>query len=1684
MPRVRIAGSSVLVVVRPYDYAWSIGGSAISCPGGGSPTLSGATSASPTFTVPCLGASGTDTLTLAVTDALGDTTTVLVPVTDGTPPAPVPVPPAASSSSSSSSSSPSGPSSSSPSLPGSTPSCSSLLGVLQQAINSSSIPVVKLGPVTVNFGKVTVASTDCSSGSATFSSASFSVAGNTLQGTNLAGSISVSPDQVHFTSGTFTLPASFGLSSATISTPIDIDLDNDSFSGSLTFKGLPVLHLPSFLSDATTTVSFGSSLQIAATASVTTSGGNGSVAFDATFPLDTSSTTTATLPGTSSCGTSECASLMVTNLAVLGLDLNGQAMIDLTGANPPTVTLSATGTPSLTGLPKGVSFTSLDATWTPAEFTVSMQGTAFGGKVTLDADGDYEDAQDWSLTASATPVNGWKPLPQLSLTSTNGGSSGFTGTVSDSGGDVTVDLELTLTGSWTPVSGVSVTSLDVQLTDADIPPACDSLIDAENQGSDGDTTPPDDLYVALGGNASISLPGSSPATVAAGACVDLAGDNPGDWALQATSNLQGWKPVPAVNVELNSVGFELTDVSSSYTMSATGTASILGATCTAKVTLESFPDSPVLVVDGTCGGSVDGISLPGLGSTHVILSSGSFDGYDVGSLGLPAGAGQKSAPDQYIDLSDGLSLVAGFSLPSNLSDFVENQLLSSGGVSAPPPAMLITANLGSSGITLSGELKLNGKPCALPSGVDVSSLSAQLQAEYSSGICLFDISGIQTSLAIESLSLQISLSGTFAIGATAQLAIPGNGDSSSNANDVPPTLLELDAELEIDLTGPSITASFALSAGAGSGCAKFPDDWCNAFGLQGLDLANLVISGGIDFGSGIPTPTIGFGATVDQLPAAVQNVLGINPADPAPITFVVNISATAPVFQITLGAQNGQNFLYPLWPIAQAAAGRVTPVNCPSGSSLGCALGIEYANLVIAPNLVTIGPYTYQPGFNLQFDGEILNTPFSGAAILSLGTSSYLELEASLGSFTVGGLSIQQTSFTLALSPPGVTPPTIGTPCAGAPTSIPSGLYVSACGGLAIGSTSLDADLTVEASPTSDDFTVQLSATANDIPMGPITIDDFDLYAEVSQTSLGAPNLQLGASGEVTVLGDTVALDGSVDIDPLGSIDGAQLVAGAEKSCNNGHCSENGPALTIGGVSISGSGCSTLVSDMSLTIPSSVTLPTSGPCVALGFDALNNPPVTIGVSGSFSALGSTASFTGFVGSAGLAFTGGLTLPVTSPISGTVSVAGAVYFGPDVSSATPVSDPNGDSCTPSPGDFYFTTGTSLPGNGALPSESSEGGLTVFGFPSSFSLSVGSMSDCGGDGSETWMNGSASVANIDVSGSMSDRNGTFRACFTGTDNVTLGGVGIASASVTVAVESGGGCDGLGSAVYPFSGLEVDGSISLGSPTAFSANLTGEVSYETGSLEYCLNGNANLQIPDLTSTATAYLYSGGLAGSTCDQDDDPEGLSATAKISADNGALVASGTVGVDTNDGSLSVSGSGTIDVAGQSFAYTASFCTGEDCSGWNISSGLAASFSWDSGTITFSTAITGDDISLSFSLPGNNQTYWLNACIPSNPSSNSDYVCATASFGLTFTLDTASNTASFDGTASFSTSYNLPWPFNSGSGPSFGPDPIDWSSLSFPSPSVDFGSFIDDGINDLAGILGIDISLPITFGFPL
>jgi hypothetical protein len=556
------------------------------------------------------------------------------------------------------------------------------------------------------------------------------------------------------------------------------------------------------------------------------------------------------------------------------------------------------------------------------------------------------------------------------------------------------------------------------------------------------------------------------------------------------------------------------------------------------------------------------------------------------------------------------------------------------------------------------------------------------------------------------------------------------------------------------------------------------------------------------------------------------------------------------------------------------------------------------------------------------------------------------------------------------------------------------------------------------------------------------------------------PDLAIVGSASVSLLGlPPIDVAGALSISG-GSVQTADLeiTAGALNS-------QGTPGtLSIAGLTIGGDGCTSTFESLGITLPTSLSgqlNSTSGPCVAISYQ---DSQFEAGFSGSFSADGFTAAVQGFLGTQELAFSGTLTAPKlptdvlgSAPVSGTLGVAGAVYFGSGSGNALPdVTNPaTGDVCSPQDGDFYMTTASGVlaaPVQGqSVPAPAPSSGLLVEGIPTNFSLSAGSMSRCGtGGGSEQWVYGSASIGSsssmdLSVTGSFSDANGSFSACLSG--NYTSGphapvidGFSLPNASVTVGYQAAN-CNLLGSPQSPFTGIDVTATLNY-SP-GLTATINGDVEEGPSELEYCLYGSASFAVPGVSAGGTAYLYSGNgdLPGSACNNSNNNPatvgaGLTVNAYFSADNGQIVANATGNVNPTDGSFYAFGAGSVTIDGTPLTYSASYCpdTTANCESYGAqSSGFAASITW--GPLTFQAGVTqSGDVTATLSLPGAGQSAPSTGlrCLPtgadpSNEDNNNNYPtygCVSGSISASATLDSDPPGLTFDVDPSVNVSYQV------------------------------------------------------------
>lgn len=237
----------------------------------------------------------------------------------------------------------------------------------------------------------------------------------------------------------------------------------------------------------------------------------------------------------------------------------------------------------------------------------------------------------------------------------------------------------------------------------------------------------------------------------------------------------------------------------------------------------------------------------------------------------------------------------------------------------------------------------------------------------------------QTSLSLTSIALAVDYSfGNLEIdlNANGNFYTPSSANGSTAAATVPLTV-----GVDVNLT----RATFGLHASAAGGRPVR-----DAFGTAGLTLNNLAISGSIG-----ASPSVGVAASA-QLPQSWVGSLGVKPG--TDIGFVVNVSATNPCFQFSIGK-----------------AGQTAPSLDLANKGFVIA---NYANIVLAPTGCKFADVSIQPGFALDFSGSIAGDALKFHAALTKTSSGFaLDADVYLAKFGIGSFGLTDITFKLKLDP-------------------------------------------------------------------------------------------------------------------------------------------------------------------------------------------------------------------------------------------------------------------------------------------------------------------------------------------------------------------------------------------------------------------------------------------------------------------------------------------------------------------------------------------------------------------------------------------------------------------------------------------------------------------------------------------
>jgi hypothetical protein len=1217
---------------------------------------------------------------------------------------------------------------------------------------------------TINLGTVTLPGSCSAETQINFTNASASFFNGSLVGAGLTGRVNASA--ICLTAGQLNADPAFGLPAADISldAPICVNVSAltgtttgaDSaiagspaclLSGRLTYNKLPFLEVPEVFSLTQSSLSFAcGKLQVEATGTI--AGG--------TFDLSVTVTNGGNFDG----------AVSVNNLTVFGQQLNLNGRITKAG---PTVAYSVTGgidTPNF-GV-SGITVPRLDVTWDKR----GLHGSATGSITPNGADpvaialrGDFVSSANWTLTASAT-TGDWQIAQGLTL-----GKGSLVGSLSRSSDRTTFDVTLDASGTWALLAPDTLVLRAIKARISNTAP--DSALCPGLQ--------PNETFVSLSGDGTIRPPGgsaSTPIELATSGCIGLAS---GSFRLKLNAKLNSWRPVADVDATIESLAFVVQrNGAGQYSIEGQGSMRARGAVLGARIV---FLPGGGLVIDG--GGDVSALGIPFVDSGHVIFATQAQSNYQVK---IPVNGQFVDEPDfAPFNLPAGLTLAGKFSLEPSQQDFLRVRL----GLDVSG-SLVVLASLTGASVELKVQLNLGD-------GIDLFRICPALTGSQDPKLVCTD-ANTTTSLTLTTGYLALSSDGSFGIGAEAKLHLPSSEPGQ------PPSDLDLGAQLTINVL-PPVSIQLALYKTGG--------DWNNALGIRGLTLGDLAIQGGIVFNPppAPPTPTIAFLAEIRRLPDATDKAAGgIDLSTPLGIVnsvegmrFAFQISQKAPIFEMTLGKQDGRIFMRPL-SLVDGIEGKVAR-----------AFEVDYATLVIAPLGGKIGPITYEPGFTMGFAANVLGTPIDMKVRLGL-IPPELEAHAAVGRVVINGITLDGAVFDMKA------------------TSVPPTFHLEIQGSVDLGEPTMEARVLTDLDPTAGKLMFAFDGRLSNWQLNPATrLNNLSIIGKAELTSFASPpTVTLSANANGVVLGSPMSFAGSVGFSgtTLQSLDlrGAPGTFSYLGTSLRGYRNSNGICADLVGVAA------------------------NSPCFRLRWGAA--VPFAMTVQAGITSGPANVELEGSIDENGIGGSG--ELRVDGVTSAPVVVTASLWTRPLAASALPAARRPKVPRKLNDGTYVFDERNVVDGDWYVGATINESPLTIAGLPIAASLSAGKVSGttfAAGQASSafryTLPNATQPLVTSDVlvRGVIAKVGSGVTFDLLGAGAIRIDGHELASAKLHL-TEQGAAVDGRmvinGSTPQtPLASVEMSGAICAGACPNLIANTAGA---SATALNYRLTGSSALNIADL--------------------------------------------------------------------------------------------------------------------------------------------------------------------------------------------------------------------------------------------
>lgn len=615
---------------------------------------------------------------------------------------------------------------------------------------------------------------------------------------------------------------------------------------------------------------------------------------------------------------------------------------------------------------------------------LSLSGTADinsgSNSAQLSVSGTLTDLSNWLVKVSDASAPVWQPMTGLSVT------PDFSGSITDTAGSVGFDLASAGSGpvaTWTSPdsnSVVSVSGLEVSNQAPSSTANCST-----REVKDGD------LWIGVSGAFSYAPDNLN---LSATGCFDVTGTTASITTAATgdlTSEFGGGLPFT-----VTAAGLTATAGGGTYSLTGTATVQIIhGISGNPEFNVGlSLSNTGIIAGLQLTSEQMSSLGFSGTGALYV--STSAVNGFDPGTTfgwtGQPAS----------INLKTGLDVSLSYTLPTQVTSAFQEIIPGFPSSSSIQPM----ATLSTSGFTIDVGLIL---------GTGTGTGGLQVASGSSTGTAVY----------LDRLDVGI------AVGAQNQVTVSGTGyvELPAVAPGGSPSAFSIKVGGFFNFTTVTLGVTFDVGTWNGP-----------PLGISGLEVQDFGGSFGLNFESGVPTPSLSIHADNLVLPASWAQAIGVVPG--SQIWFNGSFSLSQPVIGIGIDGVYGQPALTPL------------AVDPNASSTVVNSFTVSSASFELAPlGGTSASGEALSPGVSVLFNANIDAVPVYVNASVDLSTPSIFA-DVSIGSFTLGGLQVGDTQFYLSASPT-----SLGLDIAGSTSYGSQSLYVDLS--LALGSTANGAGITI-----------------------------------------------------------------------------------------------------------------------------------------------------------------------------------------------------------------------------------------------------------------------------------------------------------------------------------------------------------------------------------------------------------------------------------------------------------------------------------------------------------------------------------------------------------------------------------------------------------------------------------------------